>query len=665
MTRHRLTLSWPAVVMSLALMASKALYAAGGPTISSLNPTSGTVGSSVTINGSGFGSTQGSVTFNGVTATSFTTWNTSTIVTTVPSGATTGNVVVIAGGKSSAGVPFTVLPSPPKVAYAYDELGRLVSATDTSGNTVRYTYDANGNILSISQYASTTVSITSFNPTSGITGISVTINGTGFSPTPSQNVVKFNGTTASVISSTATQIVATVPSGATTGLISVTVGAGSGSSTQPFVVGQAPTISTFSPSPIDPGTSITVTGTNFQVPAVYNQAKFNSYVGQVQSATGTTITALVPGVGSGHVSIGTPYGTATTSSDLYIAPLGYTAANISPVGVGSGRISLGTPMNVSVGTGQAGLLLFDGTAGQKVSATLTNGTFANCSANFLLLSPSGAQIRNGGCVGTSAFLDAFVLPSSGTYSIELGSQTGAGSATVEAFNVVDLTTPVSVGSAGSFGTGAQLTINTPGQNALFTFSLAQSKKIATYSTFLDGGSYSHCVNTYILNSSGATVASFYPSKLPCTSSSFIDGVTLPAGNYTLLADPVGNYYIPENISASVYDASDVTASVVINHRPLAVSTATYGENLAITFGGTAGQLATVKLTNIFDNQSCANVYLYSTDGVTLLTSSSICLANGANLTLQQVTLPNTGTYKIYIDPQDVYTITLNAQVTSP
>jgi hypothetical protein len=235
---------------------------------------------------------------------------------------------------------------------------------------------------------------------------------------------------------------------------------------------------------------------------------------------------------------------------------------------------------------------------------------------------------------------------------------------VEAYNANDLTTPLSIGTGGSFGTGASLTNNAPGQNMLFTFTLTQSMKIAAYSTFFDGGSYSHCVNTFILNSSGATVASQYPSKIPCNDSSFIDALTLPAGNYTLLAAPATGY-TPESVSANVYDASDVTASIVINHRPLAVSTPLYGQNLAITFGGTAGQLATVQLTNIFDNQSCANVKLLSTDGVTVLTSSSICLANGGTLTLSQVTLPNTGTYKIYIDPQDLYTISLSAQVTSP
>jgi hypothetical protein len=79
------------------------------PTISSLSPSSGRVGTSVTISGSNFGTTMGSstVTFNGVAATP-SSWSSSTIVAPVPSGATSGNVVVTVGGVASNGAPFTV-----------------------------------------------------------------------------------------------------------------------------------------------------------------------------------------------------------------------------------------------------------------------------------------------------------------------------------------------------------------------------------------------------------------------------------------------------------------------------------------------------------------------------------------------------------------------------
>src|SRR5713226_6795049 len=77
--------------------------------IASVNPTSGSVGSSVTITGANFGATQGTSTvkFNGTAATP-TSWSATSIVVPVPTGATTGNVVVTVGGVASNGVNFTV-----------------------------------------------------------------------------------------------------------------------------------------------------------------------------------------------------------------------------------------------------------------------------------------------------------------------------------------------------------------------------------------------------------------------------------------------------------------------------------------------------------------------------------------------------------------------------
>jgi hypothetical protein len=79
------------------------------PLIGGLSPTSGPVGTLVTINGANFGATQGTsaVAFNG-TAAAVTSWNTTSISTTVPVGATTGNVIVTVNGFPSNGFLFSV-----------------------------------------------------------------------------------------------------------------------------------------------------------------------------------------------------------------------------------------------------------------------------------------------------------------------------------------------------------------------------------------------------------------------------------------------------------------------------------------------------------------------------------------------------------------------------
>ncbi len=81
-----------------------------GPNITMLSPTSGPVGTSVTITGTNFGSTQGSstVTFYNNQAATATTWSATSIVVAVPAGASNGNVVVTVGGVASNSVSFTV-----------------------------------------------------------------------------------------------------------------------------------------------------------------------------------------------------------------------------------------------------------------------------------------------------------------------------------------------------------------------------------------------------------------------------------------------------------------------------------------------------------------------------------------------------------------------------
>lgn len=64
--------------------------------------------------------------------------------------------------------------------------------------------------------------VTSFAPTAGAIGATVRIEGLLFGKTITQNTVKFNGVTATIISADDQTIVAKVPMSATTGLIQVT-----------------------------------------------------------------------------------------------------------------------------------------------------------------------------------------------------------------------------------------------------------------------------------------------------------------------------------------------------------------------------------------------------------------------------------------------------------
>jgi YVTN family beta-propeller protein len=65
------------------------------------------------------------------------------------------------------------------------------------------------------------VSLSSLSPSKGVIGMTVSLNGKGFDPEPANNTVRFNGTAAAVSEASATQLVVTVPDGATSGAVNV------------------------------------------------------------------------------------------------------------------------------------------------------------------------------------------------------------------------------------------------------------------------------------------------------------------------------------------------------------------------------------------------------------------------------------------------------------
>jgi len=162
--------------------------------------------------------------------------------------------------------------------------------------------------------------IVSINPTAGTANISVTINGTSFGNSISTNSVKFNGVIATVTSSTTTRLVAIVPSGGSTGVVTVTCSTGSAIGPI-FTYLYPPTISSISPTSGDANTVVTITGTNFKLVPADNIVKFNGVVAVVQAATISTLTVIVPvGALTGTITVSTMDGTAT-SSVFTVSPL--------------------------------------------------------------------------------------------------------------------------------------------------------------------------------------------------------------------------------------------------------------------------------------------------------------------------------------------------------
>lgn len=137
------------------------------------------------------------------------------------------------------------------------------------------------------------VSITSFNPAEAAIGATVVISGKNFSDDKSKNAVKFNGVSATVTEAKTAELSVTVPEGAATGKITVTVNNVTATSATDFKVNaSAPQISSFGPEKGDAGAEVTIAGQRFT-----NDSKV--YFGEIPATTvtfvnSTTLKAVAP-----------------------------------------------------------------------------------------------------------------------------------------------------------------------------------------------------------------------------------------------------------------------------------------------------------------------------------------------------------------------------------
>jgi len=125
-------------------------------------------------------------------------------------------------------------------------------------------------------YAPQAPTITSFMPTSGPVGTTVTLTGTSFT---GATAVTFNGVAAAIFTVvSATEMTAKVPVGATSGAIAVTTPAGTGTSATSFTVTlpAKPKIVRLSPTAAKRGAIVTITGSGFGAKRATSFVKFGA-----------------------------------------------------------------------------------------------------------------------------------------------------------------------------------------------------------------------------------------------------------------------------------------------------------------------------------------------------------------------------------------------------
>ena len=273
----------------------------------------------------------------------------------VISGATVGQVTITATaiGRTPATATFTITPAPP--------------------------------------------TITGFTPASGTVGTVVTVTGTNLNGSgPGSTTVKFNTTNAIITSMSATALTTTVLQGATTGLITVTTSAGSGTSTAPFTVVPRQDFSIAAgPTAVQiaPGGSASYSVT-LQGQGTFTQLASLSVT---NLPTGATAVFTPPYIGPSGTSIMTITANATTPVGTRLLEVMATASS------DGGPVTRTAPVNLNVQAGGQTVLIgqvlsedakpLAGVHIKRGGATLTTLAVTDAGGNFFISDiPTGANL---------------------------------------------------------------------------------------------------------------------------------------------------------------------------------------------------------------------------------------------------------------------------------
>jgi len=294
---------------------------------------------------------------------------------------------------SSDTAPGVVLPADSTLTNGQGTFSMLLA---TAGpQTVTVADAPNSLSTTVTVIVASAPTITGFTPTSGPVGTSVTISGTNFT---GATAVAFNGVSASFTVTSATTIQATVPTGATTGPLSVTTPGGTGTSANVFTVivtltvtkvGTGSGIVTSSPAGINCGATCSGSYSSGTVVTLIATPAFDSMFAAwsgCDAVSGTTCTVTMGGARAVTASFTLKrfvlsvnetglFGGTVTSSDG-----GINCGATCSAAYNSGAVVTltATPAFLSIFTGWSGC---DAASGTTCSVTMS--TARTVTANFL------------------------------------------------------------------------------------------------------------------------------------------------------------------------------------------------------------------------------------------------------------------------------------------
>jgi hypothetical protein len=540
---------------------------------------------------------------------------------------------------AEASVPSTA------IRYFYTPNNRLSAVIKPEAEYAFYTWDAAGNLSSIARKSSTKLSIIQLEPTKGAVGETVDIWGTGFSTTPANDTVKFNGTAATVSAATADMLAVKVPSGATTGTVTVqTTTEGPVTSAQSFTVSSsatgAPTITSLSASAVVAGTTVTITGTNFETNTAYDYVSVNQTAAEVTSATSTSIKFVVPeATSSGKVSVSTPHG-EVTGPYLYIPPSGYTTTQIGP----TTALTLNSASALTVSSAKTvGVATIEATGGEMMSVVLKNITISSSVA--YVYGPHNEEIGHKlFASGEEQLIEPILLPGSGTYTVLIAPGENTGKIEVTPYyadTVTGTLTPTAEGSSKS------VALTTPGQKAMFRVSGTPGEEVSVKISEFSSFSKPAWLEWFNVNEE--------LKQMSYTGNGFMSVTTLPAtGTYDLAVNPNG--INTGSLKLTAYNATAVTGSTTPTSggESKTITTSVPGQSANITFSGTAGEEISLVLSE--STFKYGDISLLTPEGSSL---SGASMGFGTSTTMDEpsnaLILPTTGTYTIHISASEAET----------
>jgi RHS repeat-associated protein len=205
------------------------------------------------------------------------------------------------------------------------------------------------------------------------------------------------------------------------------------------------------------------------------------------------------------------------------------------------------------------------------------------------------------------------------------------------------------------GTPASVTISSSGQSApLIFYGNAGQIVSSLFSNYAFPNGTWDRVTLSIVRSDGATIGSsdIYSNSIFGTKL-FEPPITLPSTDiYTLRITPSSGS--TGSASLRLWLFSDKTATIT-SGVPVPAANSIPGQKNILTFNGTAGQLASVLLTDFNIpapgiNIDVVTVSILKPDGSTLI-STNMYSCCGGRYFQNSVMLPQTGTYKLVFDPQ--------------